>query len=100
MGYYLGIVVQAIKTLRRQAFAVVVGIVALYVIPPADRGVIVFKAAVVTFAWVLWHILRHETFPYLKFDGHLERGGPSAIAAAIVLAATCLAVVLGIASAF
>ena len=100
MSYYLGMVWRFVYTLRRQAFAVAIGIAAVYTIPPPDRGVLVYKAAVITFAWVLWHLLRHETFPYMDFEKALKHGGLSAVAAAIVLAATCLAVVLGLASAF
>jgi prepilin signal peptidase PulO-like enzyme (type II secretory pathway) len=98
--YYADMLWRFVRTLRRQALAVAIGVVAIYIIPATDRGVIIYKAAVVTFAWVLWHILRHETFGYMDFEKALKRGGLASIAAAIVLAATCLAVVIGLASAF
>lgn len=85
---------------RRQLACVAVGLVAFYLIPPADRGVIIYKAAVVTFAWTLWHVLRRQAFPYMDFEAALKRGGAEAIAVSLIMAASCIAIVLGISNAF
>jgi len=87
--------------LRRILFSMaVVGLCAIFVLPAADRQVILYKAATVTFAWAVWHVLRVQGFPYLDFSAALDKGNGTAIAAAILLGLTCIAVVLGISSAF
>jgi hypothetical protein len=48
-----------------------------------------------TMLWILWHILYSATFPYLDLKTEIRRGEWPALAAAMIRAATCLAVVLG-----
>lgn len=85
---------------RRVSWSVALGIAAFYVIPAADRRVVAYKVAVIVVGWTLWHVLRKQAFPYLDFRACLRAGGATALAAALVLAASCLAVVLGLALSF
>lgn len=88
------------QTKRLATAAAVLALSLIFILPAADRRVIIYKAATVAFAWGLWHLLRRQTLPYLDLEVELNKGGSSAIAAAILLGLTCLAVVLGISGAF
>jgi hypothetical protein len=58
-------------------------------------ALVVYKACLISVFWVVWRLLLDQTFDYLHFKTCLEQGGLRALAAAIVIAGTCLAVVLG-----
>jgi hypothetical protein len=63
----------------------------------SNEARVVYKLSIVTLAWILWHLLRSQTFLYLDFSECLRSGEPGkAIAAAIVLGATAIAVILGV----
>jgi hypothetical protein len=60
-------------------------------------ALVFYKASLITVLWIVWHVLRHDTMGYLKFKEALAAADPNAraIAVAIVVGLTCVAVVLG-----
>ncbi len=92
---------KAARELRRLAVPIVITIIAFVISgrlsDVSKTALLVYKLSLVTLAWILWHMLRSETFWYLDFKTCLESDQPSrAIAAAIVLGATAIAVILGV----
>lgn len=85
---------------RRMGWALGVAVGALVVTAHLSEvfrlALVGYKLALVTIAWILWHLLRSQTFPYLDFRACLNVGGGRAVGAGLVLAATALAVILGI----
>jgi hypothetical protein len=58
-------------------------------------ALVVYKISLITIFWILWHVLLHNTFDYFHFRDMLRDKDTNAVAVAVVIAATCLAVVLG-----
>lgn len=74
----------------------VVGIVATSELAETSKvALLTYKLSLLTVLWIVWHLLRSQTFPYLDFGSILQAGGSRAVAAAIVLGATAIAVILG-----
>jgi len=88
------------ETFRRLMWPVALGLAAFYAIPVADRRVVAYKVAIIVVGWIIWHLLRRQTIPYMDFEACLKAGGGTAVAAGLVMAASCLAVVLGLALSF
>lgn len=90
---------RAVYECRRLKEAIVVGAVSLWWLGQASEtsrwAVYPYMLSKLAVLWVFWHVLYSATFPYADFREHLARGGPSAVAVALVRAATCLAIVLG-----
>ena len=91
----------AARELRRLAVPIVITIIAFVISgrlsDVSKTALLVYKFSLVTLAWILWHMLRSETFWYIDFKTCMEDSDPRrAIAAAIVLGATAIAVVLGV----
>jgi hypothetical protein len=58
-------------------------------------ALVAYKISLITIFWILWHVLLHNTFDYFHFKTALRNGDSNAVAIAIVIGASCLAVVLG-----
>ena len=88
-----------LRELRRVRWALagaLLGAVALSTLADTSKLALIFyKISLLTIAWILWHLLRTETFDYIEFNTLLKQGGLRPIAAAIVIGLTCIAVILG-----
>jgi hypothetical protein len=74
----------------------VFGIIALPQFTEDSKAALVlYKVSLITVFWILWYVLLHDTMGYLHFEASLQAGGARAIAVAIVVGLTCVAIVLG-----
>lgn len=79
------------------SLATIIAIDVIGVNPMSRWAVLLNKLATIALAVIVAHFIRSQLFPYLDFSEELRRGGSGAIAAAIVVATTIAAIVLGVA---